>query len=190
MKMESYRVSTVGRLQWAATRGAGLCATKIAILVVAVSPLAAQTTGGAWSADAKNGCRIWDPHPQPQQSITWSGQCVNGFAEGRGRLQWFKDGVLFETDEGAWYQGRQMGNGSQIWPLGNYQGGLRDGEPAGHGVLTLGDARYEGEFSNGRPDGVGTLQNSSGTFQGMWKNGCFRDDKRKASMGVPLPLCP
>ena len=188
--MASSRVSDVGRMQRAATHCAGLCATHISILVVAVSPLGAQATGGAWSADAKSGCRIWDPHPQPKQSITWSGQCVNGLAEGQGKLQWFKDGVPFETDEGAWHQGQQMGNGSQTWPLGSYRGGLRDGEPTGHGVLTLGDARYEGEFSNGRPDGAGTLQSSSGTFQGMWKNGCFRDDKRKASMGVPLASCP
>jgi len=188
--MVSFSASGVGKVQRAATSSAGLWATRIAMLIVAACPLAAQATGGAWSADAKSGCRIWDPHPQPKQSITWSGRCADGLAEGQGKLQWFKEGVPFETDEGAWHLGRQSGNGSQTWPLGSYRGGLRDGEPDGHGVLTSGDARYEGEFSNGRPDGAGTLQNSSGTFQGVWKNGCFRDDKRKASMGVPLASCP
>jgi hypothetical protein len=111
-------------------------------------------------------------------------------AEGRGIVQWFKDTLSFEKDEGAWHNGRQTGKGVQTWPTGRYDGELQNGEPAGHGVLTLGDARYEGEFNNGKPHGVGTLQSSSGTFQGMWKDGCYRDEKRKASMGVPLASCP
>jgi MORN repeat protein len=134
----------------------------------------AQTADPGWAADPKTGCRVWDPHPQPRQSISWSGRCIDGFAEGRGIVQWFKDALVFEKDEGEWHEGRQTGKGVQTWPTGRYDGELRNGEPSGHGVLTLGDARYDGEFDRGRPHGVGMLKNSSGTFQGVWRDGCFR----------------
>jgi hypothetical protein len=44
-----------------------------------------------WIADA-NGCRVWDPNPKPNETVTWTGPCVDGFAEGQGIVQWFQDG--------------------------------------------------------------------------------------------------
>ena len=160
------------------------------LLALWSAPVAAQSSALHWATDAKSGCRVWDPHPQPNQSISWSGQCVGGLAEGRGTVQWYKDALPLEKDEGVWHQGRQTGEGSQVWPTGSYRGNLHDGEPSGHGILTVGDARYEGEFINGKPDGGGTLRNSAGVFQGVWRNGCFRDDKRKIAMGTPVNSCP
>jgi len=171
-------------------KSAGAWVIPSLMLALIASPLGAQTADPGWAADPKTGCRVWDPHPQPRQSISWSGRCIDGFAEGRGIVQWFKDALVFEKDEGEWHEGRQTGKGVQTWPTGRYDGELRNGEPSGHGVSTLGDARYDGEFDRGRPHGVGMLKNSSGTFQGVWRDGCFRDDKRKASMGVPLASCP
>jgi MORN repeat len=168
----------------------GIAAQLCATLLTATAATAAPAATSHWGADAHSGCRVWDPHPQPNQSLTWSGACSNGVAEGRGILQWLKDGVPFERDEGTWLGGRQTGYGAQTWPLGSYRGDLHDGEPSGRGLLTLGDARYEGEFRNGLPDGAGTLRNASGTYQGHWKNGCFRDDKRKVAIGVPVASCP
>jgi hypothetical protein len=171
-------------------KAAGVWVIAGVMLALIVSPLRVQAADPGWAADPKTGCRVWDPHPQPRQSISWSGGCVDGFAEGRGSLRWLRDALSFETDEGQWHKGRQIGKGVQTWPTGRYDGELQNGEPAGHGILTLGDARYEGEFENGKPHGIGTLTNSSGIFQGAWKDGCFRDEKRKASIGVPLASCP
>jgi MORN repeat len=150
----------------------------------------AQAQAGGWITDTSAGCKVWNPHPQPNESVHWSGACANGLAQGRGAAQWFRNTLPFETDEGEWRTGRQAGYGTQVWPSGRYDGDLVDGEPHGHGVMIVQAARYEGDFRNGRPDGAGTLTDGHGSFSGAWTNGCFRDGSRKASFGVPLSTCP
>jgi hypothetical protein len=150
---------------------------------------AATAQEGAWIADTSVGCQVWNPHPQPNETIRWSGACANGLAQGRGAAQWFRNNVLFETDQGEWQAGRQKGHGTQVWPTGRYDGELTDGEPNGSGVLILPGARYEGEFRNGKPHGLGTLTRGSETFRGTWNEGCFREGTRKTAFGVPSSAC-
>ena len=83
-----------------------------------------------------------------------------------------------------------MGHGLQIWPTGRYEGEVRDGMPDGHGRLILGDTSYEGEFTAGKPNGAGALRNAKGVFEGIWRSSCFRDGRRRASLGVDLSSCP
>jgi hypothetical protein len=159
-----------------------------ALICFAVS---AQTTQpGGWIADPDNSCRVWNPHPQVGETIKWSGSCVDGLAQGRGSLQWFKDNRPYEKDEGEWLAGRQAGSGTQVWEGGRYDGELREGEPDGHGIWTLANGRYEGAFRNGKPNGKGVFSNVNGIFDGIWKDGCFRDGARRAHVGVPSSACP
>ncbi len=158
--------------------------------VAAQVPDHARAQAGGWITDTSAGCKVWNPHPKPNESIHWSGACTDGFAQGRGAAQWFRNNLPFETDEGEWRTGRQAGYGTQVWPSGRYDGQLVDGEPHGHGVMIVQGARYEGDFRDGRPNGTGTLTNGTGSFSGAWTNGCFREGSRKASFGVPLATCP
>jgi hypothetical protein len=144
---------------------------------------------GGFVADPNNGCRVWNPHPQPDESVIWNGPCVDGFAHGAGHLQWLKNNKPYETDEGEWNEGRQQGRGSQDWFFGRYVGEFSGGEPHGRGILTLRTARYEGEFRNGTPNGTGTMTGLDGVFRGTWKNGCLIGDKRKIAIGVPASSC-
>jgi hypothetical protein len=161
-----------------------------AVGAVLAGIVAAPAQAGGWITDTGAGCQVWNPHPQPNESVHWSGACANGHAQGRGAAQWFRNDLPFETDEGEWQAGRQAGYGTQVWPSGRYEGGLVDGEPQGHGVMIVQGVRYEGDFRNGRPNGAGTLTNGSGSFRGAWADGCFRDGNRKASFGVALSACP
>ena len=34
------------------------------------------------------GCYVWNPNPQPEETVTWTGGCSGGFAEGSGSLAW------------------------------------------------------------------------------------------------------
>src|SRR5260221_11874629 len=105
----------------------------IAALLLMVSlPAAAQTPQPGWIADARSGCRVWNSDPQPTESITWSGACQNGLAQGRGVVQWFQDNKPTERSEGE----------------------FRDGKNNGRGVLTStkGD-RHEAEFRDDRLNG-------------------------------------
>jgi MORN repeat protein len=161
----------------------------VGVLLAGAAAASAQLAGG-WIPDTSAGCKVWNPHPQPGESVHWVGMCANGFAHGPGAAQWFRNSLPFEADEGEWRAGRQAGYGSQVWPSGRYDGELVDGEPHGRGVMIVQGARYEGDFRNGKPNGAGTFTNGKGSIQGMWTDGCFRDGARKASFGVPLSSCP
>ena len=137
---------------------------------------------------SKSGCQVWDPNPQLDETVTWSGACTNGHADGSGTVQWLKGNVSIETDQGEWRDGRQAGKGVQNWPIGRYEGELADGLPNGEGVLTFQKYRYEGQFRDGKPNGIGTLTVGNETVQGTWKDGCLQG-QRKASIGIPLSDC-
>jgi MORN repeat len=149
---------------------------------------AAPTLAGEWLSDSKSGCQVWNPNPQLEEAVTWSGSCANGRAQGQGIVRWLKGNIPIETDEGDWRDGRQANKGTQSWSTGRYEGELSDGEPNGHGVLTVHKLRYEGSFRDGKPNGVGTLTVGSETAHGTWKDGCLQG-ARKASIGVPLSAC-
>jgi MORN repeat len=165
-------------------RGAGVAALLACPLLTAQNAYA-----GAWFADVQSGCQVWDPNPQIDETVAWSGPCANGRAEGPGTVQWSKHNALIETDKGEWRDGRQAGKGIQTWSTGSYEGELLNGEPNGQGVLTLQKLRYEGEFRDGKPNGAGSLTEGGETVHGIWKDGCLRGGQRKASIGIPLSAC-
>ncbi len=160
----------------------------LTIALAAVAALPAPAHAGAWVADAKSGCQVWNPNPQLGETVKWSGACANDRAEGPGIVQWWRGELAYETDEGDWHDGRQINAGKQSWTGGRYDGELVDGEPSGHGVLIVQKLRYEGEFQNGKPNGQGTLTAGNETVHGTWKDGCLQGP-RKASIGVPLTAC-
>jgi hypothetical protein len=164
----------------------------IASAILPNCPLAhaESSQAGDFVADPKSGCKVWNPHPQPNEAVSWSGACVNGLAQGAGNLQWLNNGKPYEKDQGEWSEGRQSGRGTQDWSLGRYDGELLNGEPNGRGVLTLQSSRYEGEFFKGKPNGTGTVTSLSGVYNGRWKDGCLIGDKRKIAFGVPSSSCP
>jgi hypothetical protein len=173
----------VAPVQWSRIRAhLSVIATTIGV-AMAVAP----ANAGAWVTDAKSGCQVWNPNPQLEETVAWSGSCANGRAEGHGTAKWLKGDRPSETDEGEWREGRQIA-GTQSWASGRYEGDLADSEPNGHGVLTIQKLRYEGAFRNGKPNGPGTLTAGSESVQGTWKDGCLQGP-RKASIGVPLSVC-
>ena len=155
------------------------------------SPLAhgEASNKGNFIADPTNGCKVWDPHPLAGETVNWSGDCIQGLAQGAGTVLWSRDGKPFEKDEGSWDQGRQSGRGSQDWGSGRYEGELAGGEPSGHGIMMLQTSRYEGEFRNGKPNGEGTATNLQGVYKGRWKDGCLAQGKQTITFAVPSSSC-
>lgn len=45
-----------------------------------------------WPSDEQTGCKVWNPDPQPNESISWSGDCVDGKAHGNGILRFYENG--------------------------------------------------------------------------------------------------
>jgi hypothetical protein len=150
----------------------------------------ALARAGDWIADAKTGCKVWNPRPAPGETVSWAGACEGGFADGKGVLEWLRGAKSYEHDEGEWQAGRQTKEGTQTWPGGQYKGQLSESLPHGNGVLIFGEARYDGAFPSGKPNGKGVLTNGTGTFDGTWADGCFNDGKLRAAIGVSVGSCP
>ena len=169
---------------------------------------------GVWFADAKTGCKYFDNQPEPSQTIAWSGPCVNGFAEGRGKLDIFVKGKPYQQYEGDMKAGKSTGHGTARSADGySYTGGFLDNklhghgveqhpdgtrfegeyvndQRNGHGVYTWPDGtRFEGEYRNDKPNGQGTYVKANQTYDGNWVNGCFRDGNRTAWVNTTQKAC-
>ena len=83
--------------------------------------------GPNWIVTANQPCQLYNPNPEPGESVTWSGACVNGKASGKGRFIWHHSA------------------GVDV-----YDGEYRDGKPHGYGTVTWADGtRFEGQWRNG-----------------------------------------
>jgi hypothetical protein len=189
---------------------------RLTLVIAALSvvpPVFAQPSGD-WIADQKTGCKVWDPYRSPSQSITWSGDCANGLAQGRGTLQWLNEGKPGERDEGEFKDGKQHGRGVRAFTNGaRYEGDFRNGKREGHGIEEYGNGsryegewkdntfeghgvatltngnRFEGEFHAGKPNGQGSYKAKNGIVSGNWTNGCFKDGDVEATFMATKAMC-
>lgn len=150
----------------------------IAITAV-VLPLLMGADDAPWRRTANNGCLVWDDLPQPDETVTWSGACIDGKASGAG-TQVFRyriDGVWKEERYVGEMQGGKLhGRGTLFYDNGDrYEGGYADGKRAGRGTYTHANGdRYEGEFTDDKRTGHGTFTYHNGSrYEGDFVNGKF-----------------
>jgi hypothetical protein len=186
-------------------------AAAIAVVAVAAIALFVILQGGPkgrWMSDPKTGCKIWDDTPHPDQSVTWSGECKNGYAEGSGTALWTIKGKPEDRYEGEMRAGKMTGAGILSFPNGmRYEGAFRandfhgtgkltyangdvyegqfvDDDRSGTGTLVMKDGRrYVGGWKKDLPDGQGTLTRADGTsVSGIWKMGCLNEGNMRAAL--------
>ena len=121
------------------------------------------------------GCELWNPSPEDGDSVSWSGACANGLAQGKGVEKWFKNGNLGNTVLGSMINGVLVGEAKVTYNNGDEYIGL------------LGE--------DGSRDGIGTLRKSSGTvLNGRWTRGDFitpwDGNKRPALSAAPVEPSP
>jgi hypothetical protein len=164
------------------------------VLVLACAPAIAQEAP-AWIG--KPDCRLAAVKPPPAQAPDWNGACRDGYADGKGTLEWTDAAGKRYKLEAAFAAGRVLGEGTLRFPNGEaYTGTLKDGVPDGRGyfrepngdqyegevrmgeltgvaeVLYVNGDDYKGEFKKGKPDGTGTMTYElGGRYEGGWKNG-------------------
>jgi hypothetical protein len=129
----------------------------------------------------KKGCKVSNPNPKPEESVEWSGKCVEGYADGKGLLQWYVNGAASTRYEGTVQHGQLSGRGKLTMPDGaTYDGQWLAGKQDGKGVQSMPDGtRYEGEWKNGQPNGHGVLRDAKGkTVEGEWKNGAYLSEDK------------
>ncbi len=112
------------------------------------------------------GCYVWNPIPQPGETVTWTGNCDGDLAQGAGTLTYVWDGkrqtttgrlrdgdwdghmVMREPDgtvgEGAEVAGQRNGNWVWRYPNGDvHEGPYVDGERNGNWVVRFANGTVE-----------------------------------------------
>ncbi len=124
-------------------------------------------------------CKVGNPYPQPNESVTWSGKCVNGFAHGKGTVKWYENGKLMAVDVGTFRHGKQYGKGRTTWPSGAvYQGYWKADKKEGFGTLTL--PKDDEEIDSWKNANQGRWQGDVYIVQGI-----FKDDDLKIECSSP-----
>lgn len=147
--------------------------TLLVALATTLSVANAEHHNTATIAD-KNGCKVYNPMPQKDESISWSGKCLNGFAHGKGTLKWEISGKVKEVYTGDMANGWAEGDGVLTSEEGTqYEGSWVRSRQHGRGVqINPDDSAYDGEWREGRPHGYGRFRTPTGqTWEGEWHNG-------------------
>ncbi len=154
----------------------------LALLAWTLAATVAWAEEGRWQKLENNpGCFVWNAYPQPNETVTWSGACVDRMAQGRGAQVWryLEDKEWKESKyTGEMKDGKKHGYGVLMWADGGrYEGEWKDGKEHGHGVMVWGPDtewagdRYEGGMENGKTHGRGTYYFANGDkCEGGWKD--------------------
>jgi len=150
------------------TRAVMRCVLRSSLVVLALAaaaPLAAQQPKPAgWIADARTGCKLWNPYPQPRETVKWDGPCKGGIANGPGVAQWLQDGKVLDRTEAEHRNGRPEGRGLSFDKDGNRtEGEFVGGELNGRGIITLANgARVTANYVAGKMQGRGVIISTDG----------------------------
>src|SRR6476619_7015238 len=101
----------------------GVIATAAILLLAAQA--AAQTDNPKdkpatpdWITTTNKPCKVWNPNPEPNESVTWTGPCKDGYANGKGILFWTENGKPDVEYNGEYANGKRNGHGVMIFPDG------------------------------------------------------------------------
>ena len=147
--------------------------------------------GPNWSITENQPCQVHNPYPEPGETVTWSGACVDGKASGEGQVVWRGSYGEF-VYEGGYRDGKMHGHGTYARANGGrYEGEWRDSKANGHGTYTWASGnRYEGEWRDSKPNGRGTLTWTNDDYEGEWRDGCFGEkDGRWAFAHTTAAAC-
>jgi hypothetical protein len=151
--------------------------------------------GGQWLNDGA--CALFDADAHAGDTVSWTGSCTNGYAEGLGTATFTHDGqtqsftaffqhglvpdghVISRWGQGWRYSGEAVGgryNGIGILTTDandRFEGRWVDGKMTGFGVLLRPDGeRYAGDWKDDKPDGNGEFRNANGTVvRGLFQDG-------------------
>ena len=101
-----------------------------------------------WFPTDKINCLVWNPEPQPQETVTWSGECSNGKVNGVGILSWSNGDKYI----GEYQDGNMHGQVTYAWEKKDqYTGEWQNNNFHGKGTFTYGDGdKYIGKYKDGK----------------------------------------
>lgn len=130
-----------------------------------------QTLKDEWVVCNKQGCKLLDPYYSDGVTMKWEGSCIDGKANGYGKLTKHKDGEYESTYEGEFKNGIREGKGKFSHVSKTVlECDFINGQAIGIGTYDLGDGnKYIGEIVNYREHGKGTYYKANGAkFEGFF----------------------
>jgi hypothetical protein len=130
-----------------------------------------KSTTGQWLKDGD--CSLYSAGAGPGDTVRWTGECVDGFAEGLGTAIFTHDGqtqsFTANFTRGVIPDGHIITRWGQGW---SYDGETVAGRFNGAGILTTSTSdRFEGQWTDGKMNGFGILRRSNGErYAGDWKD--------------------
>ena len=121
------------------------------------------------------GCYVWNPSPQPGETVTWTGECSGGVVHGTGVLTWASDGGE-QVNTGRFQDGKANGHLVVHFANGDvWEGPVIDYEQNDHWVIRRANGRVEeGAFVDGERHGDWVFRNPNGdTSVRRFENGQF-----------------
>ena len=120
-------------------------------------------------------CYVWNPGLALGATVTWTGACAGGLAQGAGTLTWVWDGNR-QTATGRLQDGKRNGHWVFRYPDGNVEEGpMVDDIRNGHWIFRFADGSIaEGSNVDGELNGRWVIRNANGTVE-EW---LYRDGER------------
>ena len=120
------------------------------------------------------GCHVWNSKLEPGATVTWTGQCAGGFAQGRGTTTWVWDGNR-RTGTGRVVDGKSDGHWVIRGSDGYFaEGPYVDGEMNGHWSLRTANVTHsEGPMVDNERNGNWVVHWANGTVEDI----LYEDDK-------------
>ena len=139
------------------------------VALVSIQPAFAMS---GFLFDVESKCKVWDPSIGDGESLRFSGNCKNGFADGIGTAEWIQNNAVIETWTGFFVngvlEGRARIKNSKFDHIGIYKNLRWDGE--GRRLYSQGTV-HEGTFMGDWLNGFGVIRQNDGTVVKGW----FRD---------------
>ena len=110
-------------------------------------------SGPIWLTAQNKPCKVWNPYPEAGETLTWSGDCVDGKASGWGRNVW-RGSYGESVYEGECRNGKRHGRGALLRANGQtYEGEWRADKMHGQGTCTDPEAEHSGTVYSHRYKG-------------------------------------
>ncbi|HEY1877499.1 MAG TPA: hypothetical protein VGG66_08510 [Rhizomicrobium sp.] len=189
---------------------AALAAALLDCGLLSVSADDKSTSTGQWLKDGD--CALYSAGASPGDAVRWTGECVDGYAEGLGTATFSHDGqtqsftadfthgvipdghIITRWGQGWSYDGETVGgrfNGAGILTTNNsdrFEGQWTDGKLNGFGILRRANGeRYAGDWRNDKPNGPGELRRTDGTrIDGTFVDGLLTQAKPPSDTAQPV----
>lgn len=123
-------------------------------------------------ADPASHCSVGTYHPDPRDSVRWSGACAAGKAQGQGIAEWQTAGVFVVRFEGVFEGGLLEGRGLKVTNDSRWEAEFHAGKMTGRCIVTTPNARTDAQCVDDKLNGSGVATFPNGSrYEGEFHDG-------------------